>query len=442
MELHELTPKQNEYQAAVRSGQYRYLLFGGGIRCGKTAVGMAMLFLFMKMWPGSRWAIVRNSLPTLRRNTIVSYEKFRPTHFMPYGIHTPTWTVTATNGSQLLFFAESIATDPELNRWRGLEVNGFLLEEANELQEASFMKAIERAGSWIIPGRGQNDQPPPMILLTCNPSPGWVKERFYLPHRNGTIAAPYYFLQATVKDNPYLPTEYLESLKSLDPVSYRRFVEGDWDVSDDPMQLITYEWIRACQNIEAVDGENVLGVDVAREGDDESVISHVSGNALRGLYARKGVDTVELADLVQHYLQTLPVNADRCRIDTVGLGAGTYDTLKRRGYTCEPFVAGGKAIWQDNTQYIFGNRRAQGWWTLRELLRTANFSLPAYLPPKLLQDLTSPKYDMRGDRMLTVESKQDIGKRIGRSTDFGDALMMAVAPSAPRPVFAMHHARY
>jgi len=219
------TPAQERFLHAALSGTYRFLSYGGGIRSGKTALALILAQLLCKVYPGSRWAIVRKDLPTLRRNVLPSFEKFRIPGFMG-PVNFANWTATATNGSQLVFFTESISEDPELNRWRGLEVNGFFLEEANELQEASFKKSIERAGSWIIPGT--EVQPLPLVVSTFNPSGGWVKRTFYDPHKAGTLHPPYYFQQATIADNPHIPAEYLNSLKSLPERDYKRFVEGDW----------------------------------------------------------------------------------------------------------------------------------------------------------------------------------------------------------------------
>jgi hypothetical protein len=165
-------------------------------------------------------------LPTLRRNTVPSFNKLRPRSFVGE-INQSTWTATCTNGSEIVFFSESLDIDPDLDRWKGLEVNGFALEEANELAKQAFNKAIERAGSWIIPGSPV--QPSPLVLLSFNPSPNWVKRTFYDPWKAGTLEPPFFFLPATIADNPHIPDSYRASLKNLPDAEYKRFVEGDWD---------------------------------------------------------------------------------------------------------------------------------------------------------------------------------------------------------------------
>ena len=223
-------PKQDAFAEAVFSGEYRFLMYGGSIRSGKTYLVLALVLVLCRLFPGSRWAVVRKDLPTLRRNLLPVFEKLRGD--FAGAPNQSTWISRCTNGSEIVFFTESISEDPDLNRWKGLEVNGFVLEEANELQVKSFYKAQERAGAWIIPKTRKvpnPQQPPPLILLTVNPAPGWVRRLFYDPWRAGVLRAPYYFQQALVEDNPFLPAEYVEGLKDLPALEYRRYVLGDWD---------------------------------------------------------------------------------------------------------------------------------------------------------------------------------------------------------------------
>lgn len=228
------TPAQEKFLAALFSNRYRFLAFGGAIRGGKTICALLAVATLCKVFPGSRWAIVRKDLPSIKRNVLPAYGKVRGWFSGFLGpVNRSDWTAQAANGSEIVFFTESLDEDPDLDRWKGLEVNGFVLEEANELAEKSFAKAIERAGAWIIPSDtatgAVRNQPPPFILLTFNPASNWVRHTFYDPWKHGALKAPFYFQPSTVADNPHLPAEYLENLKTLPPNEYKRFVEGDWD---------------------------------------------------------------------------------------------------------------------------------------------------------------------------------------------------------------------
>jgi hypothetical protein len=220
----EFLPKQAQLLDEALSGEKDILLYGGAIRGGKTFAALGAIIWLCKMYPQSKWAVVRTDLQKLKQTTIPSFHKICPSNFLKSFNHN-TNTVTFTNGSQIIFFGENYNHDKELNRWRGLEVNGFLLEEANELQEKTFYKAIERAGSHNI-----TRMPPPIIICTCNPSQNWVKEKFYGPWKKNELNPRWSYIPAKITDNPYVDERYKENLKNMPRFEYKVFVEGDWDI--------------------------------------------------------------------------------------------------------------------------------------------------------------------------------------------------------------------
>lgn len=416
--------KQEEFINAVLSGEFNYLLYGGGIRGGKSYVVFLVVCLLAKVYPGSRWAIVRKDLPTIRRNVIPKFEEIRPTNFVNE-LNQSKWSYSCANGSEILLFPENFTQDKELNRWKGLEVNGFAPDEMNELNQATFLKMIERAGSWIARG---GKQPNPLILGTCNPANGWVKTMFYDKHQNRSLSAPYYYQPATIFDNPHIPESYLKNLQQLkeaNPSHFERFVLGRWDVADEPDQLIQYEWIKnALESVEEIDGPQSLGVDVARFGDDKTAIAHTKGNTLIGIDTFEGLSTERVAAHVRAKMQNYRINADNIGIDTVGVGGGVYDNLKASGFNILSIESGSKAVNDLYSEYKFRNLRSQMWFNLREMLRKGEISFRE-LPTGLQEDLISVKYKISADKLIEVESKDSIKKRLGRSTDYGDAVVYA-----------------
>lgn len=229
--LFESFPKQGEFFTAVTGGEFSFVLYGGAIRGGKTFVLLAIFCLLCKVFPGSRWAVVRKNLPTIKKNLYPSWNKIKPDTFIEK-MNNETHTVTFKNGSQIIFFPENYNQDKELDRWKGLEVNGFGFEEINECQQASLFKAFERAGSYIIPKL--TIQPKPIVMATCNPTQGWVKELIYTPWKKGTLKATWHYIQSRIHDNlPLLAAQphYLPSLReNLNHYEYEVYVEGNWDV--------------------------------------------------------------------------------------------------------------------------------------------------------------------------------------------------------------------
>ncbi|MEN6403214.1 MAG: hypothetical protein ABFD94_14850, partial [Armatimonadia bacterium] len=206
---------------------------------------------------------------------------------------------------------------------------------------------------------------------------------------------------------------------------------------DDPTQLIRCEWLEQARSVEPVQGKKWLGVDVARYGDDDTVIAHRDGNALKKIEYHHGLSTDRTADIVMARMVEGPIDADHVNVDVVGLGAGVVDNCRRAGYAVQEVQSGSKAIERDiagpaegllpgASVYSFNNLRSQLWWEFREALRQGEVCLDVE-DHRLVEDLTAPRYSISGERQIKVESKDEIRKRIGRSTDAGDAVVYAWA---------------
>lgn len=181
-----------------------------------------------------------------------------------------------------------------------------------------------------------------------------------------------------------------------------------------------------------VPGRIVVGVDVARGvgENDESVLAIRQGNVVRSLEAFKTDDTIETAEKAARWLHT-----PQCMsvTDVIGIGAGVYDTLRRWATEGKisseniPFNASGQSHRTDLLgSFVFRNDRAAAWWNFRELLdpsRGSKIALPD--DERLMQELTAPGYSHYVGGRLKVEEKDEIRKRIGRSTDRADAVIQS-----------------
>ncbi len=221
------TPVQDRLWQAVETPGIRLIGFGGGIRGTKTWGALSAILALAWAFPRSRWHIVRKDLERLKDSTIPSFEKLATRWGSFVGkLNRTDWFTVCRNGSVIHFTGENIDRDPELARFHGFEANGFLLDDGDELAERTFVKCIERAGTWIVP---DGQQPPPYVFATFNPCPNWPRRRFYLPWRAQTIAAPYAFIPSTQADNPYVSDEQREAWREMPAHEYQRFVMGDWD---------------------------------------------------------------------------------------------------------------------------------------------------------------------------------------------------------------------
>jgi hypothetical protein len=167
------------------------------------------------------------------------------------------------------------------------------------------------------------------------------------------------------------------------------------------------------------------GVDVAYTGEDKSVISlHFDQSKIYGVIPFKKLDTMAIAGKakgITDKLGGIPV------VDTIGLGAGVFNRLEEQGITAEPFVASARSDNKDKTETLgFINKRSAAWWQFREKLDPES-GIEVCLPPDetLIGDLAAPKKRDLSNAKIQVEAKVEIKKRLGRSTDFADAVIMA-----------------
>lgn len=220
--LFEPTEKQQAFIDKVFDPLYTFISYGGSAGGGKTVVSLASMVLLSRLFKKSRWCVIRKSLTEIKLNTLPSFWKVCPTNFVKT-YNKSEFLVNFKNDSQIIFKGENIHDDPELQWMDGLEVNGFLLEQVEELNRKTYDKCKLRAGRWII-----NPMPPIKILSTLNPAQNWVKDEIHDPYVKGELKPPYIYIPAKISDNPHLPSEYRENLKYLDNITYRRFVDGDW----------------------------------------------------------------------------------------------------------------------------------------------------------------------------------------------------------------------
>lgn len=161
----------------------------------------------------------------------------------------------------------------------------------------------------------------------------------------------------------------------------------------------------------------ILGVDVADEGDDASVIFPRQGlmafkpHVLRNVSGEVGAGQV--ARVWQDW------NVDAVLIDNTGGWAGVWRSTLR-AMNREPIMVGFAERARD-PQYA--NRRAEMYFLLAQWVK-AGGALPDV--PELVAELSQTTYTYKGDQLL-LEPKKIIKAKIGRSPDRADALALTFA---------------
>lgn len=169
----------------------------------------------------------------------------------------------------------------------------------------------------------------------------------------------------------------------------------------------------------------IIGVDVARQGADSTVIQRRQGLVAYPPKVLKGADAMQVASAVA--AEQLEWDADAIFVDgSGGYGAGVIDRLKQLRHDVQEVQFGGKPT---DPRYL--NKRAEMYWGVREWLQQG-----AALPDDagLVRELCAITYTHDNARgVLKLESKDDLKDRIGISPDKADALALTFAyPVAPR----------
>ncbi len=180
-----------------------------------------------------------------------------------------------------------------------------------------------------------------------------------------------------------------------------------------------------------------IGMDIARFGGDVTVFAPRSGSVVYECIEKGVSDTMETAGEVVTLLRNNPGAIGV--IDVIGIGAGVYDRVNEvlrelYGSNTEkifPFTASLRSDWSDySEQLLFRDSRSAAWWNMRQLLDPAydeerGFQISLPDDSDLRAELVAPGYTSMSDGRVKVESKDDIRKRIGRSTNRADAVVMS-----------------
>lgn len=313
-------------------------------------------------------------------------------------------------GSRFIFKGLKDQNSQNIKSLEGVDV--CWVEEGQSISKASWDildPTIRKSGSeiWVSMNR-EEENDPIWKAIAANPD-----------ERTLVVKVNYY-------DNPYCPEEmkYLaQKCKEQNLDDYEHIWLGA-PVNQGDTKLIAVKDVRkAMQNrIATSTSPLIIGVDIARFGDDKTVICYRKGRYCYKLEEYAHLDSVEVANRLTAIIQEQ--KPARIFIDAGSTGAAIYDILKDRGYgkTARAVNFGGKAI-NDDRYY---NKRAEMWSLANDWLKDESL-VQLVNDDELLDDLCSVNkaYDSKG--RLQLESKDKVKERIGRSPDKADAFVLTFA---------------
>lgn len=235
-----LYPKQIQFMNTRK----RYALFGGARGPGKSRSLAQIAKQTMIKWAGIPILILRKDLQDLKRTTMLEFQAVTPKE-----LYDPKYGGQWNKSENWVRFPNgSIAYFGELKDWesyKSMTVGRIFIDEINEVDEDCFIN-LDPTLRWTT-GEGVCDfeecktlseefarahprHPFYQIVAASNPAPGWVKEKWYDPWKQGRERRDHAFVPATAFDNPSLPPDFIPKLMENHTATWvQNFIYGNWE---------------------------------------------------------------------------------------------------------------------------------------------------------------------------------------------------------------------
>lgn len=369
-------------------------------------------------FPGNRGYLCRYENVTFKKTTLLTLQKFLPSRLILKHNKSEQFyelrngdPKRGIRGSVIYYGGLKGSEGDGIDRIKSMELGWFGIDEATELPSDNFFLILLSRLRYRLP-----DGKTPMFkgLLASNPEPGWVKDRFINSDKDN-----HRFVSALPRENPYNPDDYEGMMRKNFPSDWvDKYLDGNWNVNLEGKYIFQYQWIRAAVDREVGAGEPCeLGIDVAREGSDETAVACRWGYKVRIVYASHEPDTMKATGEIGLIIKR--ENPGIIRVDTVGIGGGMYDRLKELGFNVEEFKAGYKSSEPDK----YFDLKAEVYWKFRLLLEDGLVDLPN--DPVLIAQLSGQKYEIQSGMRVKIVEKEAMRKKGLKSPDRAEAVITA-----------------
>lgn len=311
-------------------------------------------------------------------------------------------TISLPNGAKIRLFG---ADNPDA--LRGLYFDGIVLDEVADMKPNVWGEIIRPAltdrGGWAL-------------FIGTPKGLNLFSELYHA----ALLDPDWYADLRRASDTQVIPKEELEAAKrQMTANQYSQEMECDFAAAVDNILIPVHVAREALGKVILRDSyyhaPMVLGVDVARYGDDRSVIFPRQGLAAFKPSIYRGANTMELANHVVDHIGIHKPSA--VFVDEGAMGAGVIDRVRQLGYSVIGVNFGSRA-----RDPKYRNQRSEIWSRMAIWLKEGG-CLPA--EESIIQDLCAPTFSFdNAANVFDLESKDDMKKRGLASPDLGDALAL------------------
>lgn len=399
-------PYAHQQQAHAFRLAFRSLVLVWHRRAGKTVFAVMELLLAALDFKGER-ARFAYIAPLLKQAKAVAWDYLKHYSRLIPGavVNESELYVDFPNGARIRLFG---ADNPD--SLRGVYLDGVVLDEVADMKQEVWGEIVrptlgDRQGWAIFIGTPKGVNLFSELYYRSLSEPGWKGD-----------------LRRAIDTGVILESELEHMRREMTPSQWAQEMECDFAAAVDDV-LLTLDVVLAAQRrtvgaAQYTEEPKILGVDVARYGDDSTVLFPRQGCVAFQPKVIRGADTMTVAGYVAETIDRW--KPDATFIDVGGVGAGALDRLRQLGCDVIPVDFGGRPV-----DERFENKRAEMWWNMAEWVR-GNACLPELQRVQL--DLTGPRYTYKNKRgRLQLESKDDLRGRGFPSPDYGDALACTFA---------------
>lgn len=437
----QLKQKQAEAIAAANDPTVDTIVLIGAVGTGKTDVAAHLVLSICHDFPKTRWPVFRVNQSTAVETVIPSYldmaERMGMVQGKDFTYTQKPYRITFPNGSTIPFREADPTKDRGGKKIKGINATGNHLDEVDEFEFEMYLQATSRKGR-----KNENGQPS-LSILTANPNDGWLKEHIYDKWKAGTLPANIRVIEFGIEES-WQSQRDIDALMDNPTWWVERYLRNNWDFADESGSLFKSRHF-AASVIDELDGnaDRAAGFDVAWKGEDRSTRALLYGLTVADLTVVKPknvrMETAEQADWLTEDAVESGYGIDNLAVDAVGIGAGVVGDLVTAGFSPYEFMSGlpadpDVALPDVETPLNFADLRSQMIYLYARGLELGIIKHYRGCPffKQLQKEALMHNFDVT-EKVLKVESKKQIKKRLGVSPDLFDAVIMGLYV-ALRPV--------
>ena len=301
---------------------------------------------------------------------------------------------------------------------RGMYLDGVILDEFAQMRPELY-------GEVLVPALSDRNG---FVYIIGTPK---GQNAFYERYLTALKDDSYFVCCYRADETNIIPAEKLDEMKrEMTDTEIRQELLCDFSASASniviPIDLVTEAAGRTITEAQNEGAVSIMGVDVARFGDDDTIITHRKGLACMPQIKLHGLNTMEVASAVAaHYWKIKP---DAIIVDAGAMGAGVIDRLRQMGMPSVFEVNFGQAA-IDSERYA--NIRAEMYFKVLEWLKRGG-AIPNDTDLKSELTVTEYKYTQAGK--IILQPKEKIKELTGRSPDRADSLALTFAVPVHKPI--------